>query len=257
MPGCHEFEEVARRAFTVTPYAADADGRMVASMPSTCPGREAGDAQCSLWVDHRRDRKTGPCFALAVVRCGLHHVAFTLYPPGHVPYGRIAVAPVSSCGVLVKAASSDEGTAVEASKSPLDWSNTVFGAALDAAAGQAWPRKPSGGQEHWRTQGRRLVLGAQLVGIAHEPGDDELRHREQSARDLGVPTLVLIEQARQWEQACGYRARGAAIAGVIMSMAASRALSDQLMSAGAREGLWGRPSRWDPSCSVLRRVPFS
>jgi hypothetical protein len=61
-------------------------------------GHEAGDAPCHLWVDHQRARKTGPCFQLTVVHCGLHRRAFTLYPPGHVPYGRIVVAPVSSGG---------------------------------------------------------------------------------------------------------------------------------------------------------------
>src|SRR4051812_12975097 len=98
MPECHEFEPVARRAFTVTPYAADAAGGMIASMPSICPRHEAGAAPCCLWVDHRRDRKTGPLFGLTVARCGPHRRAFTLYPPGHVPYGRVAIAPVSSDG---------------------------------------------------------------------------------------------------------------------------------------------------------------
>src|ERR1700681_2138751 len=108
MPECHEFEAVARRAFTVTPYAADAEGVMVASMPSICPRHEAGDAPCCLWVDHHRDRKTGPLFALTVVHCGRHGRAFTLYPPGHVPYGRLAIAPVSSDGALVEDAPSGE-----------------------------------------------------------------------------------------------------------------------------------------------------
>lgn len=240
----------------VTPYAANAQGVMVASMPLSCLQHAAGEAVCTLWVDHFRPRKTGPCFPLAVVRCGVHRVAFTLYPLGHVPYGRIAVAPVSSCGALLKDELPDED---RASIAQLGWSCTVFGAALDAAAGRAWPRKGAAGLEveRWRTQGRRLVQGARLVGIAKGAWEDEQRHREQMARELGVPTLVLIERARQWEQAHGYRTRGAAIIGVIEEMGASPALLNRLMSAGAREELWGRPSRWDPSCSVVRRVPFS
>jgi hypothetical protein len=37
----------------------------------------------------------------------------------------------------------------------------------------------------------------------------------------------------------------------------SRVVSDRLMDAGAFEGLWGRPLRWDPGSRVLRRLPFS
>jgi hypothetical protein len=192
----------------VTPYVADAEGVMVATMPSMCPRHEAGGAPCSLWVDHHRDRKTGPCFPLAVVLCGRHRKAFTLYPLGHVPYGRVAVAPVTSSGALVMDVPSGEGTAGEVPSTEVDWPGTLFGAAIDAAAGRAWPREPQADLAHFRTQGRRLVQGARLVGIAPEMADDELRHREQMARRLSVPTLVLVEQARLWTEARGYRERG-------------------------------------------------
>jgi hypothetical protein len=257
MSECHEFEVVARRPFTVTPYVANAEGVMVALMPSICGRHEAGDAPCHLWVDHHRARKTGPCFPLAVVHCGLHRKAFTLYPPGHAPYGRLAVAPVSSGGALVKDGPSSEPTPGEASIAQLDWPGTVFGAAVDAAAGQAWPRKPPTLPAHWRTQGRRLARGARLIGIGPPTADDGLRHREQMARRLGVPTLVVVGQALRWKEARGYRERGAAILLVLAEMEASRAISDRLMSAGEVEGLWGRPSRWDPGGRVLRRLPFS
>jgi hypothetical protein len=255
MPECHKFEVAARRAFTIVLYVANAAGVMVASMPSTCTQHEAGDAPCRLWVDHHRARKTGPCFPLTVMRCGLHRGAFTLYPAGHVPYGRIAVAPVSSGGALVKDVPSGEDTPVVAPIAQPDWPGTVFGAAIDAAAGRAWPRKHPAGPAHWRTQGRRLVRAARLVGIAPRM-DDEPRHREQMARRLGVPTLVLVDQSRRWKDAGGYRERGAAITVVLAEMDASRAISDRLMCAGEVEGMWGRPSRWDPAGGVLRRLPF-
>lgn len=257
MPECHEFEPVARRAFTVTPYAADAAGEMVASMPSSCLRREAGDPPCRVWVDHRRERKTGPLFALTVARCGPHDRSFTLYPPGHVPYGRIAIAPVSVDGALVKDAPSEERPAGEGPVALPSFSGTVFGAAIDAAAGLAWPRQHPARPAHWRTQGRRLVRGARLIGIAPTTADNEGRHREQMARHLGVPTLVLIEQARQWTRARGYRERGAAIASVLAEMEASRRVSDRLMCAGTLGGLWGQPSRWSPGTRVLHRLPFS
>jgi hypothetical protein len=242
----------------VTPYAADAKGMMLASMPLICLKHEPGDAPCRMWVDHLRDRKTGPVFALAVVRCGPHHRAFTLYPPGHVPYGRIAIAPVSSDGALIKDTPSGEPVAGEAPLAQPSFPDTMFSAAIDAVAGLAWPREYPAEPAHWRTQRRRLVRGAQLLGIAPTTtSDDEVRHRELMARHLGVPTLLLVEQARRWNEARGYRARGAAITVVLAEIEASRRISDRLMGAGAHAGLWGRPSRWYPDAGVLRRVPFS
>lgn len=257
MPGCHGSAADARRPFIVVPYAVDAQGRLVASMPSSCPWHESGDGACRLRVDHHRERKTGPCFALAVVRCGPHGRAFTLYPPGHVPYGRLAIAPVSPDGALVRDEPSRENTPGEAPVAPPDWPSTVFGAAVDAAAGRAWPRAHPAHPAHWRTQRRRLVRGARLIGIAPRTAADELRHREGMARRLGVPTLLLVGQARRWSEARGYQERGSAIALVLAEMEASRTISDRLMCAGEIEGLWGVPSRWDPGGRVLRRQPFS
>jgi hypothetical protein len=157
----------------------------------------------------------------------------------------------------VKDLPSSEDTPEVTPITKLDWPGTVFGAAVDAAAGQAWPRKPPTRPGHWRTQGRRLARGARLIGIGPTRADDELRHREQMARRLGVPTLVVVAQALRWKEARGYRERGVAILLVLAEMEASRAISDRLMSAGEVEGLWGRPSRWDPGGRVLRRLPFS
>jgi hypothetical protein len=236
----------------IAPYSVGADGALVAAMPCSCPWHAAGDGACNLWVDHHRDRKTGPCFALAVVRCGPHRHAFTLYPPGHVPYGRDAVAPVSADGALVHDAPSAEES--KPSEPPLAWTGTVFGAALDAAAGRPWPRRHPA---RWRTQGRALVRGARLVGIAPRPRGDALRHRERMARRLGVPTLGLIAGARRWDEARGYRARGAAIVSILDELERARTLADRMLSAGAVAELWGRAIRWEPASQVLRRLPFS
>jgi hypothetical protein len=176
MPECHEFEPVARRAFMVTLYAADAAGVMVASMPSSCLRREAGDPPCCLWEDHRRERKTGPLFALTVARCGPHDRSFTLYPPGHVPYGRIAIAPVSVDGALVKEAPSEERTAGEAPVAQPSLSGTVFGAAIDAAAGRAWPRQHPARPHHPEPRAGH-VLGARR---------DAHRHRQERVHDAGL-----------------------------------------------------------------------
>lgn len=162
----------------------------------------------------------------------MHRQAFTLYPPGHVPYGRVAVGPVTADGEMVRR----EG----AERAP-DWSGTLFGAATDAAAGEAWPREQPA---RWRTQRRWLERCAAVMGIAL--GSMSQSHVERVARQLGTPTLTLVEAGAQWSTARGYRSRGAAIAGMLERLHPSEQLGDRVMAAGAIGGLWGMPSRWDP-----------
>ena len=152
-------------------------------MPAYGPcGLGAGDA-CHLVVDHHRPRKTGPCFPLAVLRCTTHGRAFTLYPPGHVPYGRRAIAPVAADGSLVRADDLDEarprgaGHEVEpdeqvVSPEALAFSGTVFDAALDAACGRIWQRDhlPGGTDRWWSTQGRWIERALLLLGLARTSG---------------------------------------------------------------------------------------
>ena len=90
-----------------------------------------------VWVDHVRERKTGPCFPLTVLVCGTHEVGFTLYPPGHVPYGRAAVARVAPDGRAI----------IDGPSGAEVFDGTVFAAALDASKGTAWDREREGGSE--------------------------------------------------------------------------------------------------------------
>ena len=153
---------------------------MAATVPEWCLGGSRGE--CRLRVDHYRERKTGPCFALAVAACRKHPGRFTLYPPGHVPYGRVAIAPVSASGEVIVASGDEGGVATV-------WQGTVMGAALDAASGRAWQRNSSWEEpKRWRTQLRRLKLGARLVGIAVGIGK---RERERVAVLLGVALVVM------------------------------------------------------------------
>lgn len=62
-----------------------------------CPLAAVGET-CKLERHSFRNRKTGPRFALRVLNCATHGCYFTVYPPGHVPYGRQAVAPVDERG---------------------------------------------------------------------------------------------------------------------------------------------------------------
>ncbi len=88
--------------FLVVAYVLASDGvpRPVAGMDQ-CP-QAVGGERCDLWKHHVRERKTGPCFGLWVMRCRTHAIHFTAYPHGHVPYGRQRVAPVSPAGSVTE-----------------------------------------------------------------------------------------------------------------------------------------------------------
>ncbi len=185
--------------------------------------------------DHR-PRKTGPQLPLVVARCHRHGVSFTVYPPGHVPYGRTAVAPVDLQGRRVEP--TEPGSSIATS-------GTMWEAAADAATGLRWP-ETGGARGSRRTQGRRLVATAALLGLRSEP-----RGRERVAAVLGIATLTLHEAARRFSALIGWRERAQLLLGLLEQCLAG-GLSRALLAAGHLTGLWGRPSRWDPGGGRLR-----
>ena len=186
MPSYFPGASSATRPFITTPYTADAGGTQIPAWPNQCLCREP-DVGCWLVLDHWRERRTGPCHPIAVVRCRVHDCAFTLYPRGHVPYGYAAIA-----------------------------SPGLFEAATDAAARRAWPRESPrspagqilpGADRWWSTQGRRIAVAAGLTGVAP---DLPARLREGIAEALGVDLLDVLERSARISAAPGYAARGAA-----------------------------------------------
>ena len=114
-----------------TNYEADEDGTLHAVLPSRCV-YATGEQTCAMFVDHYRKRKTGPCYAVAVVGCRVHGKRrYTLYPAGHYPYGRVAVVPYSASGELLW----------EADRGGPPWQATLFGAAQDAAQRNTWSQR--------------------------------------------------------------------------------------------------------------------
>ncbi len=233
----------ASRPFVVSPYHADEQGVLVPELPTCCIHWNPGGEACDLVVDHLRDRKTGPQFPLTVMRCRAHQCAFTIYPPGHVPYGRHRVAPVDL-----------EGHATGTMDQPLHWRWTLFDAALDAAEGHAWDRARMGGSAWWWcSQGRLLSLALDLVGVAPEQSLD-LRHRLAEA--LAVDTLTMLEGVAAIAAHPGYRSRGQAVVAVLIAIPRQGVL-DRVLRAGWLAGCWGPPLRWEPALGVLRPLAFS
>lgn len=238
------------RVFVQTPYVVSSDDVLQPVVPQRCPFAQPRDEACDVRVDHERVRTTGPGFPLAVVRCSTHPAhAFTLYPPGHVPYGRVAAVPASTAGTVL----------LDGHRGKPAWDATLFRAALDAASGERWPAdSPASDLRRRRTQGRRLELASLLMGIHPDLGDDA---REEIATRLAVPTMTLRSAARAWDGARGWTARAEAVLLVVDKAPVTAGLPDRVLSAGSVAELWPPLRRWDPTRTALlgpfQRVPAS
>lgn len=240
----HESDE--QRFFVQSPYTPDAQGVLCCQLPTRCPQATA-DTPCRIGIHHHRERTTGPCFALVVARCHAHpKPAFTVYPPPHVPYGRVAMAPARLDG---------GGLLQEGDSGATAWKQTVFVAAQAAARGERWDtlgmqaegmRNDPG---HARTQGRHLELAGKLTGVHPELSEQQ---REAVAHNLDVPLLCLHEGSARW-QSGSWTVRGEAIAEALRAIPVTRSLPDRLLDAGAQVGLWPVLHRWQPTRGVLVR----
>lgn len=257
MPWCQIIGDEARPPFVITPYREDGDGKLTAVLPSRGPCGGLAHEACRLTVHHRRSRSTGPCFPLTVVYCAVHDVSFTLYPPGHVPYGRESLTPTAEGGEWISAEpEEDGGCGNQAAPSPANvFRGTLFDAALDAAVGRIGRREDAAGscELWWSTQGRRLERGLALFGLTAEVDTDE---RHALAEILALDTLLLGDLARQVAVRSGYRQRGQAICGVLAALRPGTWLPDRLAECGHRRGLWGQPWRWDCRSGALRLQPY-
>ena len=208
----------SKSVFAIAPYEPDDTGVLRVVLPKRCVFAAASET-CCVFVDHYRDRKTGPCFPLAVVGCSCHAFGrYTLYPPGHVPYGRQAVVRCSLSGPLLR----------DRARGQAVWQATLFGAATDVADGQRWPAdSPADDERRRRTQGGRLELAGQLLGV-----------------HLRVPTMTLRTAAGQWTTS--WMTRGAAVLAVLRALLVDDSLLDRILAAGAVTDLWPPHQRWDP-----------
>ncbi len=226
----------------VAPYLPDSEGRLIAQRPEVGPCSDHDEQPCRLALDHERSRTTGPCFPLAVLRCRIHEIAFTVYPPGHVPYGRVALAPVAPDGHAL----------ISPHRGAHRFEHTLFEAALDAAEHQAWPQSAEDGYliPRFPTQMHRLVRACRLLGV--EP-TLEAEARQCLGSILGVAGQHLHDGAVQIQQQLGYHNRGKAVVGVLEALRwTGMALFDRLAACGAQAGLWSVPQRWDPVSGCLQ-----
>jgi hypothetical protein len=144
------------------------------------------------------------------------------------------------------------GSGDAAGELAVAWEQTIMGAAQDAAQGRPWPREggaASSSVGSWRTQGRRIELAAEILGVTG------LQQQSPLVGPFGVSALGHREAMTAFGEATGYRSRGAAVCLVIRELeVASRPQLDLILSAGVAAGRWGQPWRWDEDSRHCRSV---
>ncbi len=196
------------RAIRLPPFViADYEDGHIQEIPKCCPWQCYGEA-CSVRLHDLRVRKTGPCHPLAVLRCEVHGVHFTAYPPGFTPYARRALV---------------EGPALHDASSLVE-------VVQEASEGKLWAREAAGGTDRWwSTQLRLLTRVEQLFGL-----------RRAAWRQAVALTMGLALGALEATSCVrGVRARGLALHGLLQGLD-----TDDLLRLGAMTGCWGRPWFW-------------
>jgi len=220
----------------VTPYSPGPDGQMVPSMPLFCIDSSRSSA-CQIVKNHARCRKAGPAHPLFVVRCTKHDRAFTLYPPGWFPYGRVACAALDPSGRPIRRG--------DVSADTLE---TLFTASRDASQGQLWPRLSSSSAPGvYKTQQRRIAQSASLLGLVPTDGSQP---QDAVAEALRLPTLTLRTAASSYSSCSSTRDRGRAVLALLEQVSLDVHVGDPLYRAGYRSGLWRCCCRWRPGGPV-------
>jgi hypothetical protein len=100
----------AQGAFLTAPYWRDEEGGQWRPLGRVdqCPFAQ-GPERCRIRAHDWRNRKTGPSVSLRVLKCLTHARAFTVYPPGYVPYGRQSWLPLDLRGDWVNRPEGEDG----------------------------------------------------------------------------------------------------------------------------------------------------
>lgn len=241
LPSFHDSSSARQRPRATSPFlcasyfAGEGERYEPSQTIDRCPLAGAGEL-CKIRKHGFRERKTGPQIPLRILLCMPHCRHFTVYPPGHVPYGRSSVAVVDLRGETI------ERSEAEPEASCRD---CLFEAALDAATGRMWEREPVEDLERPRypTQQRRLERCGQLLGLSSALP----RMVVEEIRDhLGLDGLDHSLERHRFQQAQGPTPRAEAILATHQQIGRTKRVQ-RLLAAGSLSGLWGHPWLWDAS----------
>ena len=220
--------------FITAPYVADAEGRMRPAMAVAECLKASPEKRCDVVGHGYRKRKTGPEFPIETRHCREHSCYFTVYPSGHVPYGRVTMAPVDVGGfALVAVEAEDEAR----------WQGSLCVAAVEAARNRRWSREgnvaEAGEPGRYGTQRRWLRRCARLLGLA---GEIKQRTVERLRDFLGIDGLEHERLRREWPCTPRLSQRARAVVVVLNAQPLEDDLWPRWLAAGALGGAWG-PAR--------------
>lgn len=152
----------ALRRVVAAAYFIDPHGRLRPRRPRRCARLDC-EGDCRISFHRWRTRKCGVEHPLACFICLEHDCSFTVYPPGWLPFGRRPIVEVTASGFDVGGL--EKG--VEA------WSETAFGAAVDAGVKRLWP-VTAGGSKEWEKRYSRKPYGVRRTQARHVKGVLEL-----------------------------------------------------------------------------------
>ncbi len=198
--------------------------------------KASSDEPCDVVGHGYRKRKAGPEFPIATRHCREHSCYFSVYPFGHVPYGRMAMAPIEVSGFAsVEAEREDRGG--------VGWQGTVCVAAIEAARNRRWSREGTDVEAaqpgRYGTQRRWLRRCARFLGLA---GEIRQRTVERLRDFLGIDGLEHQRLRREWPMTSRLSERAQAVVAVLDLGAASTNDLDSLLDEhGLATRLWGTP----------------
>jgi hypothetical protein len=178
-----------------------------------------------------------------VVACKKHDIGFTLYPLGYYPYGRKKLAQVSADGsLLVEEAGSHR------------FSDTLFDAPLDAAAGNVWCQENTKDSLTPRltTQNRHLERIGRLFGVG---AGGEPRQQEEVSQILMIPGQLLHDCSVSLQAAFSPRNKGTIICRILDKIPFFVNIFERLVEIGTGAGLWPVPLLCNHN-GLLHPTPF-
>jgi len=159
------------------------------------------------------------------MRCSRHGLAFTAYPAGHVPYGRVPLVALAPDGAEL-----------------ADGGSSFLVAAGHARAGKRWPRDGAPDDLAVATTQRRWVEDAvTLLGLGLGAATPAT-----AAAVLQLPEGRLVETARQLSTSSDLVRVSREVMTLLEALArrGGRWLMDRFALLGHLAGWWGRPWRW-------------
>lgn len=238
---------MANPFFVVTIYSAETGNRPLPVIPQYCPKHLLEAGECKVVIHFWRERKTGLLRFLAVAKCNEHNKAFTLYPPGMLPFKRQAlVVNIDIDGKVVNAEDIETLT-----------KETLFEAAYDKSIGEEWPKEQPADSpvtsKRFDTGSRHIRQSAQLLAL----NPDMTSNVNQAITEvLDLNPLMVSEQRQLIGSSSTDKCRSLAISSILKELSWSETLFERLVAAGNIAELWPKMYRVNPHNKYLHLNPF-